>query len=59
LAKTSRFRLPVVRKICSPSSAALAAAEALKHSIEGDAALVSAAEVSALAFGGASGEVKR
>lgn len=35
------------------------AAEALKHSIEGDAALVSAAEVSALAFGGASGEVKR
>ena len=35
------------------------AAEALKHSIEGDAALVSAAEVSSLAFGGASGEVKR
>lgn len=35
------------------------AAEALKHSIEGDAALVNAAEVSALAFGGASGEVKR
>lgn len=35
------------------------AAEALKHSIEGDAALVSAAEVSALAFGDASGEVKR
>ncbi len=35
------------------------AAEALKHSVEGDANLVTAAEVASLAFGGRSGEVKR